>query len=209
MYYADNCCYWYRTIPDNFSCNPQGKPTTLIFHCGIYITNDTIGVRLKYYRSEFEGFHGNLFHVTGDFDIFRWPDTVGYFQGLIQFSTTTYINNFTSSDSGYYWCQIEVNNTCLLPSPPALITLNSSLSQNCNGTERVEMNLVQQAQTQAGLAICAADSSSLCAASDATPSSSQQDDQQISTLSRNSEVILPVSETSVPMCFFLHHLAYR
>ena len=46
---------------------------------------------------------------------------------LINDDYTLIVQNFTTSDFGYYWCQIVVNDTCLLlPSPYGHIAENTT-----------------------------------------------------------------------------------
>ena len=45
------------------------------------------------------------------------------------------IINFTASDSGYYWCQIVLNKTCLQPSPYGHIAINTIQSNSCTDAD--------------------------------------------------------------------------
>ena len=51
----------------------------------------------------------------------------GNLAGLFKVIYTLTIRNISSSDSGYYWCQIINNQTCLSPSPYVNISINTSL----------------------------------------------------------------------------------
>ena len=64
---------------------------------------------------------------------------------------TLSIQNFTTSDFGYYWCQIVVNDTCLLlPSPYGHIAENTT-ARACSAS----------VLRQGGLPICAGSDSSI------------------------------------------------
>ena len=52
--------------------------------------------------------------------------TSGILAGLFRVTYTLTIRNISSSDSGYYWCQIFNNQTCLSPSPYVNISINTS-----------------------------------------------------------------------------------
>ena len=41
------------------------------------------------------------------------------------------VRNFTSSDNGLYWCEVQVNDTTLLPSPAAYVTVNGASGDQC------------------------------------------------------------------------------
>ena len=143
---ADDCCYRYHTVPGNLTCNPHGRPRFVLFHCLVYAPSTAVGVRMRWYRSNSVGLGDNLFEVN------NYLPPSGHVEEYIVLSATAWIENFTSIDNGYYWCQIEVNNTCLLPSPPALITFTSRSDVTCSSVNALMIQL-------SPLTICA-DSSS-------------------------------------------------
>ena len=62
-----------------------------------------------------------------------------FFKGLISSNHSRIIKNFNESLNGFYWCQIEVNNTCLQPSPYGRVIFNSSSENSCNITLHRDM----------------------------------------------------------------------
>ena len=53
------------------------------------------------------------------------PFSSGRFAGLYKDTYILLIHNISSSDSGYYWCQIITNGTCFSPSPYVNISVNT------------------------------------------------------------------------------------
>ena len=65
------------------------------------------------------------------------------FKGLILSHHLRTIENFNKNLNGFYWCQIEVNNTCLQPSPYGRIIFDSSSQRNCSSDNTVIHRPVQ------------------------------------------------------------------
>ena len=116
------CCYWYTQFPATATCNRNTLSTTLTLSCDVqYLLSDnTTNVEVKWYRSKSErsaGIEGerlNHTHITG-------PVTVNNIGTIIQYDLEI---SRSTSDQGYYWCQMIVNNDPLPPSPFGFI--NSS-----------------------------------------------------------------------------------
>lgn len=128
-----DCCYLYSAFSVNLTCSPSGSPISVTLQCAITLP-DLTGVQVRWYRSETEelaGTRGELVDtaagVTGVLE-----STPSPFSGLYTAVTSTHIKNFTFRDSGYYWCQLGVNSTCLLPSPPGLVELDSLPQETCD-----------------------------------------------------------------------------
>lgn len=159
------CCYLYVRIPADLSCNPRGSPRTVVLQCTVYAPSAAIG-RVRWYSSESEGLAGivgELVGVIGLDSCFRIPlmnSSITY-RGLTQMGCNMAIRNFTSRDNGYYWCQVEVNNTCLLPSPSGHVEFNATHSSDCKSENIAGSSLF----SSGGLPICATSSSSRCPAS--------------------------------------------
>ena len=98
---------------------------------------------VRWYRSTQEHLarvQGEL--VTNGYNV----DTIGRlipFRGLISSYWNRIIENFNESLNGFYWCQIEVNNTCLQPSPYGHIIFNSSSEGNCSSDNSIIHSPVQ------------------------------------------------------------------
>ena len=108
----------------NLTCNPQGRPKPVLLGCGIYSPDCSNGsdVTVRWYRSTQE----HLARVQGELV------TSGCnFKNSLPFGCH-HMENFTASLNGFYWCQIEVNNICLQPSPYGRIIFNSSSEKNCS-----------------------------------------------------------------------------
>ena len=84
---------------------------------------------VRWYRSTQE----HLARVQGELVTNGYKRNTKFpFKGLILSHHIRIIENFNESLNGFYWCQIEVNNTCLQPSPYGRIIFNSSSERNCS-----------------------------------------------------------------------------
>ena len=120
---AGDCCYYYRSFPSN-----QGQPSAVVLGCGIFRPNGS-DVTVRWYRSTQE----HLARVQGDgYDEDYDIGGLLSFRGLFFSFHNRMIENFNESLNGFYWCRIEVNNTCLQPSPYGCIIFNSSSENNCS-----------------------------------------------------------------------------
>ena len=143
LFLTDDCCYYYRFSPSNLTCNPQGHPKAVILGCSIYSPNGS-DVTVRWYRSTQE----HLARVQGELvtngrnqDYIR--NTQLPFKGLILSHHLRTIENFNENLNGLYWCLIEVNNTCLQPSPYGRIIFDSSSQRNCSSDNIVIHRPVQ------------------------------------------------------------------
>ena len=104
--------------------------------CNIYSPNGS-DVTVRWYRSTQE----HLARVQGELVTSGYNDNIIRnllpFSSLISSHHNRIIENFNESLNGFYWCQIEVNNTCLQPSPYGRIIFNSSSENNCSSSNTV------------------------------------------------------------------------
>ena len=117
------CCYWYTRFPATATCNRNttADSLTLTLACDVqyWLSDSTTNVEVKWYRSKSEqsaGIEGerlNHAHISGPVT----SNNVTFIQYGLEISRST-------SDQGYYWCQMIVNNDPLPPSPFGFI--NSS-----------------------------------------------------------------------------------
>ena len=140
---AGDCCYYYRSFPSNLTCNPQGQPSAVVLGCGIFRPNGS-DVTVRWYRSTQE----HLARVQGELvtNGYNEDNDIGgllSFRGLFFSFHNRIIENFNESLNGFYWCQIEVNNTCLQPSPYGHVIFNSSSKRNCSSVNTVTHSLAQ------------------------------------------------------------------
>ena len=136
LVFVEDCCYKYQHSPGNLICNPQGQPSAVVLVCNIYSPNGS-DVTVRWYRSTQE----HLTRVQGEFITNGYNDNITRnllpFSSLISSHHNRIIENFNESLNGFYWCQIEVNNTCLQPSPYGRIIFNSSSENNCSSDNTV------------------------------------------------------------------------
>ena len=102
---------------------------TAYLRCDVYVSrdvNNSAAVRVRWYRSL------DLVtseEVTDEHDarvsFASLPAMSGYLTGLFRDSYALIIRNISSSDNGYYWCQIIANETCLSPSPYVNISVST------------------------------------------------------------------------------------
>ena len=121
-YTSGECHYWYRRFPATPSvCQGTNQTTTVTLVCEVqyWSLNSSDSIQVRWYRSRDEetaGIEGKILYY----------DEIKYQQSN---STQTRENQtiigqyvlgilrFNSSDRGYYWCQMVVNNVSLSPSP--------------------------------------------------------------------------------------------
>ena len=121
-YTSGECHYWYRTFPATPSdCFKTNRTTTVGLICEVEYralnSSDDI-IEVRWYRSRDEeatGIAGELLNDTNKYQQFRGDSRLTnqtfirlYYLGILRFN---------SSDRGYYWCQMVVNNESLSPSP--------------------------------------------------------------------------------------------
>ena len=111
-------------------------------HCGVYAPSDSVAsLRVQWYRSESGQLTGTDAELIDSISAAAAGQVFdqGPVAGLVRLqSNTIVLYNLTSEDSGYYWCQIVVNDTCLQPSPPGLIEFTTTASNNnCNSAPNI------------------------------------------------------------------------
>ena len=117
-------------VPGNNSECVLAQGQTASLRCVVYVprdeSNNTVGT-VKWYRSI------DLItsvNITNEYIIQRGasssePFSSGRFAGLYKDTYILLIRNISSSDSGYYWCQIITNETCSSPSPYVNISVST------------------------------------------------------------------------------------
>lgn len=138
------CCYLYARAPGDFACNPEGEARGLRLQCAIYAPNSTIGY-VRWYRTESEcsvGISGELISIR-EFDASsEVPFNSSLYSGLALVRSSLDISNFTSRDNGYYWCEVEVENTCIRPSPSGHVEFKDATHvKNCSSINFTGLNL--------------------------------------------------------------------
>lgn len=162
------CCYLYTSIPDNLTCNPQGQSRYVLLQCVLYTPNSTVGRVRWYYKSAPEK-SASIVSVE-DFDAnTAIPVDSGPYSGLklAKVSSNLNIGAFNCSFNGYYWCQLEVNNTCFQPSPSGYVEFSSTYQNNCSSGDIIVVgrNLLALKQKP----ICISGYSSECEEQSPTP----------------------------------------
>ena len=122
---TDECCYWYRRFPATPSvCHGTNQTSTVTLICEIEYQppqNNSHDIEVKWYRSRSEEYAGREGDSLIDQNKYiRHPDrdlTPMNQPFIMIWQYILGINNFNSSDRGYYWCQIMINNVSLSPSP--------------------------------------------------------------------------------------------
>ena len=109
----EQCCYWHDVVPGNNSECMVTLDQTAYLKCVVFVPHEELG-RVRWHRS--------LDLVTSE-DITdeyvvqiqsaSLPVMSGNMTGLFKDSYSLIIHNISSSDSGYFWCQIITNETCL------------------------------------------------------------------------------------------------
>ena len=140
-HFADDCCYWYSAVPGNLTCNPQGQSWSIVVECTIIVPS-FVGVGVRWYRSDVEELaratRRELISVK-KFDSNQSRSLIigSSFDGLFRSGANLELDDFNSTNNGYYWCQIEVNSTCLQPSPAGHILFHSTAAANNCSNSRV------------------------------------------------------------------------
>ncbi len=104
-----------------------------ILPCTIEVLeNSSVNVQWYWTQNvEDAGIQGALIQTNGSdkyFQTTRTPDAVRVFNEL-------FINNFTTNDTGFYWCQMVINESILLePSCPIQLTAVQTNDTECTAT---------------------------------------------------------------------------
>ena len=127
LHVIGDCCYWYRRFPATSSvCHGTIQTTTLSLICEIRYRpfSNSSSIELKWYRSRDEESAGIKGEILNDEYKYKYTEVEISINGSFIRQYHLGILNFNSSDRGYYWCQMVVNNVSLSPSPYGYI--NSS-----------------------------------------------------------------------------------
>ena len=133
---GDECCYSYTKVPGDLACNPQGRPRDVTLVCETVTPNTTTG-HVRWYRSELRELAG----ITGDmigideFDASNDTSSSDLHIGFTRSVSYLPIDNFTSRANGHYWCLMEVNNSCLLPSSSGHVVFSHTAAMNCTSDD--------------------------------------------------------------------------
>ena len=120
-YTSGECHYWYRKFPATPSvCHGTNQTTTVTLLCEVEYRalNSSDIIEVRWYRSRDEetaGIEGEVLNNENKYQQFNSD-----LRQVNQTFITQYILGilrFNSSDRGYYWCQMVVNNVTLSPSP--------------------------------------------------------------------------------------------
>ena len=105
---------------------------TLVCEVQYWPLNNSNNIEVKWYRSRSEESAGIEGEILID-DMHHNPPMISVNQTFIK-QYTLGVLNFNSSDRGYYWCQLVVNNVSLSPSPYGYIYSSqcSFLDTDCN-----------------------------------------------------------------------------
>ena len=112
------CCYWYRRFPATPSaCYGTTQTATVSLVCEVqyWPLNNSNDIEVKWFKSRSEESAGKEGELLIDENKYREFGLTSVNQSFIRYILG--ILNFNSSDRGYYWCQISVNNVSLSPSP--------------------------------------------------------------------------------------------
>ena len=196
FFVADECCYYYRFFPDNLNCNPKGRPSAVVLGCSIY-SPDGSDVTVRWYRSTQE----HLTRVQGKL-VTNGHDSIDNTRRDLDISHhIRFIENFNESLNGLYWCQIEVNNTCLQPSPYGRIIFNSSSENDCKNINTPQHHEVRPA--------CAMNNSNMSCQSTmtssdiVTPTTSYSDESFSSMGPYNLDIMIGAPVGAVMVCILL------
>lgn len=136
----------YQTTPQTTTgCNPQGQVVTL--QCIIYVPHvmGSASTTLKWFKSDTNNnVETQLTRDSSKYSFINSISTVPEHTsrsgdinvtGLYQDIYTVSIRNFSKSDDGYYWCQLEsvTNSSCLIfpQSPLGYIAVDMFANQYC------------------------------------------------------------------------------
>ena len=138
--------FWYQTAPQtNTDCNPQGQAVTL--QCIVYVPHvmGPTSSTLKWFQSDTinsteklltrgsskYSFVNSISTVPEPTSSSSGINTTGLYQDIY----AVIIRNFSTSDNGYYWCQLEsvTNSSCLIfpRSPQGYIAVDLLATRNC------------------------------------------------------------------------------
>ena len=118
---SGECCYWYRRFPATPSvCHETNQTSTVTLLCEVEYQppNSSYNIEVHWYRSRYEesaGISGEVLNDRNKYLQFE-QDLTPMNQTFIR-RYVLGILRFSSSDRGYYWCQMVVNNVPLSPSP--------------------------------------------------------------------------------------------
>ena len=121
----DECCYSYASVPRNDTiCVPEGEQVDL--HCIIINPHDNfINLTVTWFRSTTEDMSEfNEIPATSDeYGFSNFDSNTVNSLSVINCSHELYrdtflliINHFTQNKTGYYWCQLSINDTLVQPS---------------------------------------------------------------------------------------------
>ena len=133
---SGECCYWYRRFPATPSvCRETNQTTTLTLLCEVEYQppNSSYNIEVHWYRSRDEesaGVSGKVLNDRNKYLQFERDLTPMNQTFIRQYGLG--ILGFNSSDRGYYWCQMIVNNVTLSPSPYGHIKVYHS---QCNALD--------------------------------------------------------------------------
>ena len=123
LIHSERCCFWYQEVPGiNSECVvTQGQ--NVVLGCEVVVpcdgNNNTVGA-VRWYRSidlDTSVDITNVYVIQEGYGSYSEPFSSGRFTGLFRHTYRLVIHNISSSDGGYYWCQITINGTCSSPSP--------------------------------------------------------------------------------------------
>ena len=145
--------FWYQTAPQtNTDCNPQGQAVTL--QCIVYVPHvmGSTSSTLKWFKSDTINSTEKL--LTRDSSKYSFVNSISTVPeptsrssginttGLYQDIYTVIIRNFSTSDNGYYWCQLEsvTNSSCLIfpRSPQGYIAVDPSTTRSCSHSDYLQ-----------------------------------------------------------------------
>lgn len=146
----DLCCYKYQALIVSVNvtkCNPDGFNLELL--CAVYwpkAIEPFTELTVNWYKSKEQpdllaGLEGEMIeNTTHKYVLTVTQPTVEDYETQSTIGSDTVnsqyfslgIINFTTDDSGYYWCQMIVNSSCLKPSAYRHIATNTSISRSCS-----------------------------------------------------------------------------
>ena len=140
--HVDRCCYYYHGVPKNVTCNLDGREIT--WWCQVYTPHEhNSNLSVKWYKrtpdildcqeSELTSAMSDRYTFSKTSSLTAFNNSENIINGLFLTVFRITINNFnSSSDNGYYWCQMVVNDSCLEPSRIGSINSVAFPAQNCS-----------------------------------------------------------------------------
>ena len=135
--------YWYSYVPpSSLQCNPLGA--NIVLQCTVFLPPDAPpNATVKWYSSEIREYNPTAIAISdgapAGYAVTTLPPSEissnadPCFNGLLLFTTNLVIYNFTVSNEGYYWCQIDDSSTndflTIQPSQHGYIATNAKLSK--------------------------------------------------------------------------------